>query len=219
MRPLVVFKDMKLIFFNFQLTMINLESILKRFFDILFSGLVLFLFFWVLLLAWIVAVIDTRTNGIFNQERIGQYGKQFKIYKLRTMQMKSQSGQFEVSRCGRVLRNYKLDELPQLFNVLKGEMSIVGPRPDIAGYYDLLEGENRKVLELRPGLTSLASLKYYNEDQLLEKQVEPLLYNDQVIFPDKVKMNLKYYYNQSFFGDMEIIFKTVGFVFFKSSIR
>jgi lipopolysaccharide/colanic/teichoic acid biosynthesis glycosyltransferase len=189
-----------------------LQQITKRFFDIFFSGLALFLFFWLLILAWVVAVIDTGTNGIFTQERIGQYGKRFKIYKLRTMQVESQSGGFEITRLGRVLRNYKLDELPQLFNVLKGEMSIVGPRPDIEGYYDLLEGENRKILELKPGLTSLASLKYYNEDELLEKQAFPLLYNNTVLFPDKVQLNLNYYYQHSFWGDLKIIVATGNFM-------
>jgi lipopolysaccharide/colanic/teichoic acid biosynthesis glycosyltransferase len=193
----------------------NLKLSLKRFFDFLFSVLALIFLFWILFIAWFIAVIDTRTSGIFAQERIGQYGKRFKIYKLRTIQRIHNSGEFQISRIGRALRNFKLDELPQLLNVLKGEMSIVGPRPDISGYYDLLEGENRKILELKPGLTSLASLKYYNEDQLLEKQSSPLVYNDKVLFPDKVKMNLEYYYNQSFYGDLKIIIKTIGFVLFK----
>jgi lipopolysaccharide/colanic/teichoic acid biosynthesis glycosyltransferase len=165
-----------------------------------------------------MAVIDSRSNGIFTQERIGQYGKRFKIYKLRTIQRIHDSGQFQISRTGRTLRNFKLDELPQLYNVLKGEMSIVGPRPDVSGYYDLLMGENRRILDLKPGLTSLASLKYFNEDQLLENQDFPLLYNDRVLFPDKVKLNLDYYYNQSFWGDIKIIIKTVGFVLFKRSV-
>jgi lipopolysaccharide/colanic/teichoic acid biosynthesis glycosyltransferase len=165
-----------------------------------------------------MAVIDTRSTGVFTQERIGQYGKRFRIYKLRTIQRIHDSGEFEISSIGRTLRNLKLDELPQLFNVLKGEMSIVGPRPDIAGYYDLLEGENRKILELKPGITSLASLKYYNEDQLLKKQDSPLVYNDRIIFPDKVQLNLAYYYHQSFCGDLKIIFKTIGFIFFKRPV-
>jgi lipopolysaccharide/colanic/teichoic acid biosynthesis glycosyltransferase len=198
-------------------SLLILKPTLKRFFDVLFSLLMLLLFFWVILIAWFMAVIDTRTSGIFIQERIGQYGKRFRIYKLRTIQRIHDSGKFQISRTGRLLRNFKLDELPQLFNVLNGEMSIVGPRPDISGYYDLLEGENRKILELKPGLTSLASLKYYNEDQLLEMQVEPLVYNDHVLFPDKVQLNLEYYYHQSFCGDIKIIIKTVGFVFFKAS--
>lgn len=191
---------------------------LKRFFDVVFSILTLVLLFWIILITWIIAALDTRTNGIFTQERIGQYGKSFRIYKFRTVQKIHDSGELQISRMGRMLRNFKLDELPQLFNVLKGEMSIVGPRPDISGYYDLLQGEHRKILELKPGLTSLASLKYYNEDQLLEKQSSPLVYNDQVLFPDKVKMNLKYYYHQSLCGDLKIIIKTIGFVFFKKSI-
>jgi lipopolysaccharide/colanic/teichoic acid biosynthesis glycosyltransferase len=169
-----------------------------------------------LVLAWVVAVMDTGTNGIFTQDRIGQYGKRFKIYKLRTIQVESQSGDLEVTRLGKVLRNYKLDELPQLFNVLKGEMSIVGPRPDIAGYYDVLEGENRKILELKPGLTSLASLKYFNEEELLEKQAFPLLYNDTILFPDKVQLNLSYYYHHSFCGDLKIIVATGKFMLRKN---
>ena len=186
----------------------------KRIFDIVFSLFALFLFSWVLLISWLLAVLDTHTNGIFIQERIGQYGRKFKIYKLRTMQISSFSGDLYVSRIGRILRDYKLDELPQLFSILKGDMSLVGPRPDLPGYYDLLTGENRKILELKPGLTSLASLKYSKEEHLLAKQQEPLLYNDQIIFPDKVQLNLHYYYHRSFWGDMVIILKTFWVAFF-----
>jgi lipopolysaccharide/colanic/teichoic acid biosynthesis glycosyltransferase len=88
-------------------------------------------------------------------------------------------------------------------------MTFVGPRPDVVGYYDLLEGENKLVLKLKPGLTSLASIKYANEDELLLNQEDALLYNDEVIFPDKVKMNLEYYYDHSLFGDIKIIWKTI----------
>lgn len=197
---------------------LNFNSMLKRFFDIGFSILMLFVFSWLLLIAWFLAIIDTRTNGVFIQDRIGQFGKKFRIYKLRTMQVNQDSEGDKISRIGQLLRNYKLDELPQFFNVLKGEMSVVGPRPDIPGYYDLLEGEFRKILELKPGLSSLASLKYYNEEELLKKQADPLRYNDEVIFPDKMQLNLDYYYHRSFSGDLKIIFKTIGFVFFKSSV-
>jgi lipopolysaccharide/colanic/teichoic acid biosynthesis glycosyltransferase len=99
--------------------------------------------------------------------------------------------------------------LPQLINILLGQMSFVGPRPDIEGYYDNLKGENRKILELKPGLTSLASIKYSNEEEILAKQNDPLKYNDEIIFPDKVKMNLDYFYNRSFYVDLIIIFKTI----------
>ena len=115
----------------------------------------------------------------------------------------------KVSKLGAFLRKYKLDELPQFLNVLKGEMSIVGPRPDIEGYYDKLQGEDRKVLELKPGITCEASIKYYNEEEILELQNDALHYNDTVIFPDKVKMNLNYYYHQSLISDIKIILKTI----------
>ena len=107
------------------------------------------------------------------------------------------------------MRQTKIDELPQLWNVLKADMSFVGPRPDIAVYYDVLEGESRKVLNLKPGITSEASIKYQNEEALLAQQENPLDYNDTVIFPDKARMNLDYYYNRSFFGDIGIIVKTL----------
>jgi lipopolysaccharide/colanic/teichoic acid biosynthesis glycosyltransferase len=190
---------------------------IKRFFDIIFSLFTLLFFFWVVLISWLLAVLDTHTNGIFIQERIGQFGRPFKIYKLRTIQVSASSGNPLISTIGKVLRRYKLDELPQLFNVLKGEMSIVGPRPDLPGYYDLLEGENRQILELKPGLTSLASLKYSKEEYLLEKQVSPTFYNDGVIFPDKVKLNLDYYYHRSFWGDITIILKTIWVAFFRKN--
>ena len=110
---------------------------------------------------------------------------------------------------GKFLRKSKLDELPQLLNIIKGDMSVVGPRPDIPGYYDLLEGENRKILELKPGLTSEASIKYRNEEELLQSAINSKQYNDEIIFPDKVKMNLNYYYNYNLLIDLKIILKTI----------
>lgn len=187
----------------------------KRIFDIIFSLFVLFIFVWLLLISWLIAAIDTHSNGIFIQQRIGQYGATFKIYKFRTIRFSPLSGEGHISKIGRMLRNYKLDEFPQFLNVLKGEMSIVGPRPDLPGYYDLLEGENRKILQLKPGLTSLASIKYLNEEQLLEKQELPLIYNDLTIFPDKVRLNLDYYYTRNFWGDIILILKTVSCAFFR----
>jgi lipopolysaccharide/colanic/teichoic acid biosynthesis glycosyltransferase len=178
---------------------------MKRIFDIVFSLLGLLLIGGFLALFWVVAAIDTGSSGLFVQERIGQFGNVFKIYKLRTLQAATAT----ISPLGAFFRKTKIDELPQLWNVLIGDMSFVGPRPDIAGYYDLLEGENRKVLELKPGLTSAASIKYYNEDKLLALQENPVQYNDEVLFPDKVKMNLEYYYHHTFFGDSVIIFRTV----------
>lgn len=178
----------------------------KRLFDLFFSIIGLALSSGILLLFYCLATLDTRQNGLFCQERIGQWGKPFTIYKLRTFRKSTAQ---PISKIGAFLRNTKIDELPQLWNILLGQMSFVGPRPDIAGYYDVLEGENRKIIELKPGLTSEASIKYANEEHLLSKMEDPKLYNDTIIFPDKVKMNLAYYYSNSVWGDIKIIWKTV----------
>lgn len=114
-----------------------------------------------------------------------------------------------ISSYGKFLRRFKLDELPQFLNILLGDMSFVGPRPDVPGYYDRLQGEDRKILELKPGLCSRAAIKYFNEDEVLKLQPHPLEYNDEIIFPDKVRMNLEYYYNQSFSEDIKILWRTI----------
>lgn len=178
---------------------------IKRIFDIFAALVGMLLLGGLLFIFWLLACVDTRSNGLFIQERIGQFGKSFAIYKLKTVHPKTRT----ISRFGQFLRKSKIDELPQLWNVLTGEMSLVGPRPDVAGYYDRLEGESRKILELKPGLTSLASIKYANEEVLLAAQENPLRYNDEVIFPDKVRMNLEYYYHHSLVGDLKIIMKTI----------
>ena len=178
---------------------------IKQIFDILFAFISLAMVFPILLICWLLTCIDTRSNGLFLQARVGQFGKLFTIYKLRTMHVRTN----KVSNIGAFLRTYKLDELPQLLNVLQGSMSIVGPRPDIAGYYDKLEGEERFILTLKPGLTSAAAIKYTNEEQVLAQQENPLQYNDTILFPDKVRMNLAYYYNHTFWGDIKIIWKTL----------
>jgi lipopolysaccharide/colanic/teichoic acid biosynthesis glycosyltransferase len=144
---------------------------------------------------------------LFTQTRIGQHGIPFKIYKLKTMQ----DGQ--VTRLGKWLRKYKIDEIPQLINIIKGEMTFVGPRPDVPGYYDQLEGDDRRVLRLKPGLTSLAAIKYRNEEQLLQQQQDPIAYNDHVIFPDKVRMNLEYLSKRSMLYDIKILWWTLVALF------
>ena len=162
------------------------------------------IFGWLIVVLIFLAYIDTG-KGIFTQKRIGQHGKLFDIYKICSINTSSGN----ISSYGKFIRTSKFDELPQLINVFLGQMSFVGPRPDIPGYYDALEGEARKILELKPGLTSEASLKYYNEESILLNKSNPLAFNDEVIFPDKVKMNLEYYYKQSFKEDLRIIFKTI----------
>jgi lipopolysaccharide/colanic/teichoic acid biosynthesis glycosyltransferase len=154
--------------------------------------------------------IVIRSNPLFIQKRIGQHGRPFTIFKLRTIHPKTGN----ISILGKWLRKYKIDELPQLLNVFLGHMSIVGPRPDIEGYYDRLEGENLKILNLKPGLTSPAALKYLNEEYLLNQQANPQQYNDEVIFPDKVRMNLEYYHQQSFYFDLKIIGQTICKILF-----
>lgn len=177
----------------------------KRIFDILFSLTALIFLGLFIAIFWILASIDTKSNGFFLQKRVGQFGKIFIIFKLKSIQNNSD----KISKLGFFLRKSKIDELPQLLNVLIGDMSIVGPRPDIVGYYDQLFGENRKILNLKPGITSAASIKYANEDEILSQQENSLHYNDTVIFPDKITMNLDYFYNQSFFVDLKIIFNTI----------
>ena len=121
----------------------------------------------------------------------------------------SGAGESRITPLGAKLRKYKLDELPELWNVLKGDMSFVGPRPDVPGYADRLQGEDRLILKLRPGITGPASLKYANEEELLAQVADPRRYNDEVIFPDKVRINLDYYYNRTFCGDIRLIFQTI----------
>lgn len=152
---------------------------------------------------------------IFKQKRVGRNGKLFTMYKFRSMTVNhggssvSVAGESRITPLGAKLRHYKLDELPELWNVLIGDMSFVGPRPDVPGYADQLKGKDREVLKLRPGITGPASLKYRDEEDLLAKQEDPQRYNDEVIFPDKVRINLYYLHHYSFVKDIQMIFCTV----------
>lgn len=167
----------------------------------------------VILVAMVVAAISTRTNGLFRQQRVGKGGRLFKVCKLRTMRNVSGTtvttvNDARITRAGAVLRRLKLDELPQFWNVLVGEMSLVGPRPDMPGYLDALEGDDRRLLELRPGITGPATLKYRDEELILAEQDDPERYNDTVIWPDKVRINLDYMDNWSFMTDVRIFLRT-----------
>ena len=176
---------------------------------------------------------------LFCQQRVGRYGRIFTVYKFRTMTVKAEASvasrnseatsiasqeQSRITPLGEKLRRYKLDELPELWNVLKGDMSFVGPRPDVPGYADQLKGEDREVLLLRPGITGPASLKYRNEEDILEAVDEALQkgrsglpmgittvqeYNDNVIYPDKVRLNRYYLHHYSFIKDIKMIVCTV----------
>ena len=158
-----------------------------------------------LILTAILVFFDIGSPIIFEQKRIGQFGKPFLIFKFCTIHPESRT----ISKIGAFLRKSKLDEFPQLFNILKGDMSFVGPRPDIAGYYDQLKEEDREILKLKPGITSDASIKYRNEEELLDSLLNPDEYNDQVIFPDKVKMNKVYLQRISLKEDLRILLTTL----------
>lgn len=189
---------------------------LKSVFDrgMSFFGLII-LFPVLLVVAILIRIKMPGGPVIFKQQRVGQYGELFTMYKFCSMTVShsgssvSVKGESRITPLGAKLRKYKLDELPELWNVLIGDMSFVGPRPDVPGYADKLEGENRRILSLRPGITGPASLKYRNEEELLAEQEDPLKYNDEVLFPDKVKINIEYLDNWSFWNDIQIIIYTV----------
>ena len=189
---------------------------MKRVFDMIASFLGLILL--IPLFAVLALLIKIRMPGpvLFCQQRTGRHGRAFTIYKFRTMIVDHQGstisvrGESRITPLGEKLRKYKLDELPELWNVLKGDMSFVGPRPDVPEYYQRLKGNAKQILELRPGITGPASLKYIDEEEILASQPDPQKYNDEVIWPDKVRINLEYYHHRSFFGDLRIIFRTIA---------
>lgn len=190
--------------------------ILKYLFDktASFIGLLLL---WPVLLVVAILIRMKMPGGpiMFTQQRVGRHGRLFNIHKFRTMTVGhggssvSVKGEARITPLGARLRKYKLDELPELWNVLKGDMSFVGPRPDVPGYADQLQGDDRRMLELRPGITGPATLKYRNEEELLASVDDPIRYNDEVIFPDKVRLNLYYLDHYSFLKDLQMIVCTV----------
>jgi lipopolysaccharide/colanic/teichoic acid biosynthesis glycosyltransferase len=175
----------------------------------------LIVLFLPLLIIGILIKIDSKGPMFFFQIRIGKNGKPFHICKFRTMFDQAEGDTVttaddpRITRIGHWLRHSKVDCLTELVNVFIGQMSFVGPRPDVPGYADQLQGDNRRILQLRPGITGPASIKYRDEEELLAQQEDPKWYNDNVIWPDKVKINLDYLDNWSFLGDIKLIFKTV----------
>lgn len=204
--------------------------ILKWWFDRLVA-LIGLLFLWPVLIMVAILVKVKMPGGpaFFVQKRVGKDGKLFNCHKFRSMTMKhngstvSVAGDSRITPLGAKLRHYKLDELPGLWDVLVGNMSFVGPRPDVPGYADRLEGDDRDVLKLRPGITGPATLKYRLEDEMISEyvgqkqkegdtrntQVIAIEYNDNVIYPDKVRLNCYYYRHYSFLKDIQMIFCTV----------
>lgn len=190
--------------------------IIKYIFDRLMA-LIGLLFLWPLLIILAILIKVKMPGGpaFFTQKRVGQHGRLFTMHKFRSMAVShddssiSVAGEARITSFGATLRKYKLDELPELWDVLIGNMSFVGPRPDVPGYADMLTGDDRRMLELRPGITGPASLKYRDEEELLAQVDNPIEYNDKVIFPDKVRINLYYLDHYSFWKDIQMIIYTV----------
>ena len=193
-----------------------IDSLIKRSIDFFSSLFGLTIFLWLILIAWTIAAFETKSNGFYIQKRVGRNGKLFKLIKIKTMKPHdgikttvTTKNDARITKWGMFFRKTKLDELPSLWNVLMGDMSLVGPRPDVPGYADKLVGKDRRILELRPGITGPATLKYANEEELLANVDDPIKYNDEIIFPDKVKINLEYLDNWSLWLDIKIIFRTI----------
>lgn len=190
--------------------------VLKYVFDRTMAAIGL-LFLWPVLIVVAILIKKKMPGGpvLFKQQRVGRHGKLFTMVKFRSMTVKhggssvSVAGESRITPLGAKLRRYKLDELPELWNVLVGEMSFVGPRPDVPGYADQLQGNNRRILELRPGITGPASLKYRDEEEILAQVDNPQEYNDNVIYPDKIRLNLFYLDHYSFVKDIQMIVCTV----------
>ena len=189
---------------------------IKRAFDLGSAILLLIPALPVIGIAWTVARIETGENGFYLQERIGKEGRPFQLIKIRSMRSSeclktavTTRNDPRITRSGRWMRRLKIDELPQLFNVIRGEMSLVGPRPDVAGFADRLEGEDRIILSVPPGSTGPASLVFRNEEEILAEVEDPERYNREVIWPEKVRINRIYLNEWSLKKDLEILWKTI----------
>ncbi len=191
------------------------QKLIKRLFDLFFSFIGIVVFSIPILVLILLATISTRKFGLYTQLRVGKNAEMFTMYKIRTMHGIDNElfitliDDKRITIFGKFLRKFKLDELPQLFNVLKGDMSFVGPRPDIKGYADELKGEERIILSVKPGITGPATLRYKDEELLLSKQSDPLKYNDEVIWREKIKINIKYIENWTLIDDLKFILKTI----------
>jgi lipopolysaccharide/colanic/teichoic acid biosynthesis glycosyltransferase len=192
------------------------QAAVKRSFDILVSGTGLIVLGWLIFICYLAASVDCRASGFFLQQRIGRFGRPFSVIKLRTMRDHSNisttvtsADDPRITSLGRFFRRYKLDELPQLINVFFGQMSLVGPRPDVPGFADQLEGDDRIMLNVRPGITGPATLRFRDEEELLLGVENAEQYNREVIFPEKVRLNREYIENYSLRDDLRYIFVTL----------
>lgn len=194
---------------------------MKRLFDIVFSLLALIILLPFLIIVSIWIILDSRGGILYSQERVGRCNRNFKLLKFRSMRPDADKKGLltiggrdpRITRAGYYLRKTKLDELPQLFNILSGQMSIVGPRPEVRKYVDLYNAEQLKVLDARPGLTDYASLEYINESEILSTHEDPEKAYIEIIMPAKLELNLKYIRERSMEKDIQIILKTVNLIF------
>lgn len=197
---------------------------LKRIFDIVFSLFGLIILIPIFILVSVFIILESRGGVFYRQLRIGQYQKGFRLLKFRTMHQRTTQGlsitignnDARITKIGKVLRKYKIDELPQLWNVLLGEMSFVGPRPEVPRYVEMYNAEQLEVLSVKPGITDYASIKYRNENELLAKAEYPEQFYIDEVMPAKLRLNMFYVKNQSFLLDIKLIVKTLVFIFVKS---
>ena len=188
-----------------------------RFFDIIFSGIGLIILSPLFLVLYVLIRIESKGGGFYAQERIGRYGKPFRLYKFRSMRKDADKNGLitvgghdpRITRMGYFIRRYKLDELPQLWNVFIGDMSLVGPRPEVRKYTDLYTDEQRRVLSVRPGITDWASIEYVDENEILGKTEDPDRAYIEQIMPDKIRYNMRWIDNQSIVEYYKIIFCTL----------
>ena len=201
-----------------------MKLLVKRLFDIFFSVLGLLLLLPVFLVIAIVIKTESQGTVFYRQVRVGRNHKNFRVFKFRTMNMNSDAtlnitignSDKRITGFGRWLRRYKIDELPQLLNVLKGDMSLVGPRPEVPKYVALYNSEQLKVLTVRPGITDYASIKFRNENELLAQVSNPEEYYIREVMPAKLELNLFYVKNQSLILDIKLLIMTVIFIFVRS---
>lgn len=192
------------------------QKIIKQTFDFLTSIILLLLLSWFIIFIIFLATLSTKRFGLFTQKRVGFKGQLFSIYKIRTMKVVLNTKttvttikDSRITQFGHFLRKYKLDELPQIFNVLKGDMSFVGPRPDVPGFADELKEEDRIILDIKPGITGPASLYFQNEEKILADQISPEKYNREIIWPKKVEINKAYIKEFSFLNDLKYLYRTI----------
>ncbi|MDC0644270.1 sugar transferase [Crocinitomicaceae bacterium] len=190
---------------------------MKRAFDLLFSFTILTLFLPFGMLISMLIVIGSKGGAFYRQERIGKHGKPFMLLKFRSMRIDSdQQGKLTVgmndsriTQIGLFIRKYKLDEFPQFINVLLGEMSIVGPRPEVEEFVSLYNTSQKRVLEVKPGVTDYASIEYFNENAILAEANDPKKTYIETIMPEKIRLNQKYISNPTLAHDLKIIFRTI----------